>query len=94
MELYCCLLSYLQFPEFSGNSVVFIPIAVKLQPSIVLGFINKRTAITLFLFSWERGRGTRPNQRLYFKFNLKCLRANVSLFLSHTQKLQTIFMYV
>lgn len=93
MELYCCSLSCLQFPEFSGNRAAFIPTAVKLQPSTMLGFINKRTAITLFLFSGGEGQEDKVNQRLYFKFNLKRVRATVS-FLSHAQKPQTIFMYV
>lgn len=86
MESYCCSLSCLQFPEFSGNCAVFIPTAVKLQASTVLGFINKRTAITQensnhTFFSFSRGRaGGQANQRLYFKLNLKCVRANVSSF--------------
>lgn len=94
MELYCCLLSYLQFPEFSGNSVVFIPIAVKLQPSTVPGVYKQENSNHTFSFFLGEGQEDKANQRLYFKFNLKCVRANVSLFLSHTQKLQTIFMYV
>lgn len=46
-------------------------LAVNLQPSTMLGFINKRTAITLFSFFPREGQEDKANQRLYFKFNLK-----------------------
>lgn len=79
MESFCCSLSCLQFPEFSGNCAVFIPRAVKLQPSTMLGFINKRTAITFPFFLGE-GQEDKANQRLYFKFSLKRARADMCCF--------------